>query len=107
MPMSKLFSPPPRPVAAADLYSGSKNSAVENGTRVFTAAQGLTKAKIDVLSEALLKDVTAKLIALSEPLNLDSHELADLNKIILAHIMDVATGKPTAGKSDRWADAAL
>jgi hypothetical protein len=105
--MSKIFSPPPRRVAVAGLYSGSKHNAAVADTRVFAAAQGLTKAKSDALSEALLKDVTTKLIALAAPLDLRPSELADLNRVVLAHMLDVATDKPTGGKTDHWADEAL
>jgi hypothetical protein len=105
--MSKLFSKVVRPASSPGLYSGSKNCAAADDTRVFAAAQGLSKDKSDGLSEALMKDVTKKLTALAAPLDPDPHELRDLNAIILAHMMDLATGKPTGGKTGRWADQAM
>jgi hypothetical protein len=89
------------------LYQNTARNAAVADTGVIARSVGLDKAKTAGLTDSLIKQVTDKLIKLSEPLHLDSHELADLNKIILHHMIEVAQGKPTAEKTDRWADAAM
>jgi hypothetical protein len=88
------------------LYSGTARNAAVADTGIIARSIGLDKAKTARLTDGLIKQVTDKLIKLSEPLDLDSHELADLNKIILHHMIEIAQGKPTAEKTDRWADRA-
>lgn len=89
------------------LYGGTARNAAIADTGIIARSIGLDKAKTAGLTDALIKQVTDKLLKLSEPLHLDSHELADLNKIILHHMIEVAQGKPTGEKTDRWADQAL
>jgi hypothetical protein len=89
------------------LYSGTARNAAAENTRVVAKSMGLNKANTDGLSDALVREITDKLVKLSEPLHLDAHELRDLNAIIAAHLIELAQGKPTAAKTDRWADAAL
>jgi len=89
------------------IYSETaRNAAVEN-SRVVAKSMGLNKANTDGLSDALVREITDKLVKLSEPLHLDAHELRDLNTIIAAHLIELAQGKPTGDKTDRWADEAL
>ena len=85
------------------LYSGSSNKAMAESTTVFAKASGLDKKQV----EKMQTGVTEKLAALAEPLDLDAHELRDMNTLVLRHMLDVATGKPTMDKTDRWAEEAL
>lgn len=85
------------------LYGGTTRNALADVTDVFSKRVGLPKAQ----GEKLQADITEKLMALSEPLHLDPHELRDLNTIILAHLLDLAQNKATREKTDRWADEAL
>jgi hypothetical protein len=87
----------------SDLYAGTRLKGATDQTATFGKANGLTKA----MGDKLQTDITEKLAALSEPLGLDAHELRDMNTVVLHHMLEVATGKDTTEKTDRWADAAL
>jgi hypothetical protein len=104
---SKLYDRIARPSAAGGLYSGTARNAAAEGTRVIANSMRLSKAKADGLSDALVREITDKLVKLSEPLHLDAHELADMNKIIAAHMIELAQAKQTAEKTAHWADEAL
>jgi hypothetical protein len=85
------------------LYRDTRAQAVSESTVAFGRSHGLSDSQV----AALQADVTRKVLALSEPLHLDPHELRDINTIVMAHAIDVASGKPTGEKTDRWADEAL
>jgi len=89
------------------LYSGTARNAAADGSRVIAKSMGLDKAKTAALSDGLIREITDKLVKLSEPLHLDPHELRDLNTIIAAHLIELAQRKPTGAKTDAWADQAL
>jgi hypothetical protein len=105
--MSKLYSVPKPTPSGGGLYANTARNAAAESSRVIANSMGLNKANANGLSDALIRDVTDKLVALSEPLHLDSHELADLNRIIASHMVELAQGKDTSDKTARWADAAL
>jgi hypothetical protein len=89
------------------LYANTARNAAADGSRVIAKSMGLDKTKTAALSDGLIREITDKLVKLSEPLHLDPHELRDLNTIIAAHLIEIAQGKPVGEKTDRWADQAL